>query len=91
METSPTQDLLKSNVQTMVLEIVLCGGITSKTNLKMFLQYCSKHSWIPLKNKLYTTVWSTGTPSQRIKGGGTVPGPNRDKNSYIEEVLRLLG
>lgn len=43
---SPTQDLLQSNVQELVMEMGLYGDITTNMNLKIGLQYCSKHSWM---------------------------------------------
>ncbi|GFH55416.1 hypothetical protein CTEN210_11892, partial [Chaetoceros tenuissimus] len=43
---SPTQDLLQSNVQAMVLEMGLYGDITATVNMKIGLEYCAKHSWI---------------------------------------------
>lgn len=63
LKHAPTQGLLKSNVQAMVLEIDLYVDIIGKTNLKMGLQYCSKHSWISLYNELYARIWSSGTNS----------------------------
>ena len=79
-KVTPTMNLMKTNIESFVLEAGLYGNIWSHHNLRKAVRWCSSHSWIyyTVKFMLQHSI-ETSIPHKELM-------PNREGDKSIMQV-----